>query len=132
MLLRKKQPVLTREQSMAAVPIRNPMLTVERDDGDLENLSIPRKEAWWVKLLVRVVYIPKHRRLALDRLGSTVWDLCDGQNTVRTVIDKFSKEYKLNRKEAEISMVTYLKQLAKKGIIGLQVPKDLPSGGQQT
>ena len=132
MWFRKKGPVLSREQSMAAMPIRNPMLEVEMDDEGQVHLSIPRKDKWWVKLLARVVYVPKRRRIALDELGSYVWELCDGKTTVRTVIDKFAKKYKLNRKEAEISMVTYLKQLAKKGIIGLQVPQDVSSGGKQT
>ena len=97
MLFRKKGPVLTRDQSMAAMPIRNPMLEVETDDEGLVHLSIPRKDKWWVKLLARVVYVPKRRRIALDELGSYVWELCDGKTTVRTVIDKFAKKYKLNR-----------------------------------
>lgn len=125
---RKKQPVLTREQSMASMPIRNPMLKSEQDDDGIVHLSIPRKDAWWVKLLARVLYVPKRRRIALDELGSYVWDLCDGETTVRSLIDKFCKNYKLNRKEAEVSMVAYLKQLAKKGLIGIQVPKDVDPG----
>lgn len=132
MWFRKKQPVLSRKQSMASMPIRNPMLKVETDDDGIVHLSIPRKDAWWVKLLSRVFYVPKRRKLALDELGSCVWELCDGETTVRSLIDKFCKKYKLNRKEAEVSMVTYLKQLAKKGLIGIQVPKDVESGVKNT
>jgi len=132
MWFRKKQPVLSREQSMASMPIRNPMLKVETEDDGMVHLSIPRKDAWWIKLLSRVFYVPKRRKLALDELGSYVWGLCDGETTVRSLIDKFCKKYKLNRKEAEVSMVTYLKQLAKKGLIGIQVPKDVESGVKHT
>ncbi len=125
---RKPQPELSREQSMAAMPIRNPALTVEREEDGTVQLLIPRSDAWWVRLLARLLYIPKRRRVALDELGSFVWELCDGETTVRMLIDKFAQKYKLNRKEAEVSMVTYLKQLAKKGLIGIQVPQKVDTG----
>ena len=127
-LNKRKGPVLSREQSMASMPLRNPMLTESVEDDGIVRLAIPRKEAWWVKLLSRVFYVPKRRRIALDELGSFVWQQCDGETTVRTLIDKFCKKYKLNRKEAEVSMVAYLRQLAKKGLIGIQVPKDVAPG----
>ena len=123
-----KQPVLTREQSMGSMPIRNPMLKVTTDDDGIVHLSIPRKDTWWVKLLSKMFYVPKRRKIALDELGSFVWTLCDSETTVRSLIDKFCGKYKLNRKEAEISMVTYLRQLAKKGLIGIQVPHEAPKG----
>ena len=128
-LFKKQQPVLTREQSLASMPIRNPMLKWEPEDDGTVQILIPRKEGWWVDLLSRMVYVPKRRRIALDELGSYVWDQCDGETTVRSLIDKFARKYKLNRKEAEVSMVSYLKQLAKKGLIGIQVPQNPQDAG---
>ena len=127
-LFKKKPPPLTRQQSMSAIAVRNPALKCEREEDGTVQLMIPRREAWWVTLLSRVFYVPKRRRVSLDELGTYVWDQCDGETTMRTLIDKFAKKYKLNRKEAEVSMVTYLKQLAKKGLIGIQVPKEVESG----
>ena len=43
--------------------------------------------------------------------------------TVRDIIQAMSTRYKLHRKEAEVSVVTYLRQLARKGLIGIAVPK---------
>ncbi len=125
-LFRKKQPALTREQSLASMPIRNPNLKYDREEDGTVRIIIPRKETWWVKALSYMFYIPKRRRIALDELGTFVWDLCDGETTVRALIDKFARKYKLNRKEAEVSMVAYLRQLAKKGLIGIQVPQATP------
>jgi len=64
---------------------------------------------------------PTYRELALDRVGSRVWELCDGSHTVRELVAIFAEEHKLSRKETEISMVTYLKQLTQRGLIMLVV-----------
>lgn len=118
-LFRKSQPALTREQSLAAVPVRNQAVTASEEASGEICITIPRREAWWVKLLSKMFYVPKHKKMSLDELGSYVWELCDGKNSVRAVIEKFRFRYSLNEKEAELSMVAYLKQLAKKGLIGL-------------
>ena len=51
-----------------------------------------------------------------------VWDLCDGRKTVGEIIVSFSKVHKLNRKETEVAMLTYFRELAKRRLVGLQVP----------
>jgi len=126
MLFRKK-PKLTREQSLSAIPVRNQAIKVDRDDAGLVSISIPRRKAWWVDALARVFYVPDAKKIGLDEIGSYVWDLCDGTRDVRTVIAEFAKKYKLNRKEAELSMLTYLKQLGKKRLIALMI-KEEPQG----
>jgi len=117
----RKKPQLTREQSLSAIPIRNTAIGVTRDDTGLITISIPRKEAWWVNLLTKVFFVPEEKRIGLDEIGSYIWDMCDGKNDVRSIIAQFQAKYKLNRKEAELSMLNYFKILAKKKLIGLMV-----------
>jgi hypothetical protein len=121
-MLRRRQP-LSREQSLASMPLHNEAIGAERTDSGDARLTVPRRENWWVRVLDRVLYVPKNRRIRLDELGTYVWDLCDGHHTVRDVIRAMSARYKLHRKEAEVSVVTYLRQLARKGLIGIAVPK---------
>lgn len=90
------------------------------DDGEVM-LSIPRRRSWWINLVARVFYVPTKRTVVLDAIGSQVWNLCDGQKTVENVITSLRKEHKLEQKEAEVSTLTYLKQLAEKGLIGFAV-----------
>ena len=53
--------------------------------------------------------------------------MCDGKTTVDAMIRKLSKQHKLNLKEAEVSLLTYLQSLGKKRLIGFVVDKqDLP------
>ena len=117
----RKKPQLSREQSLSAIPIQNNAVSVSRDDAGLVSISIPRKDSWWVNALSRVFFVPEEKRVGLDEIGSYVWDLCDGKNDVRSIIGQFQKEYRLNRKEAELSMLNYLKMLAKKKLIGLLI-----------
>ena len=120
-LFRKKPPPLPRRELLRAKPVRNERLTCEENsDGEIV-LGIPRRKTWWINTLSRVFYVPNRRTVVLDRIGSFLWELCDGQNTVDHVISTIRNEYKLERKEAEVSTLTYLKQLTEKGLIGLAV-----------
>lgn len=123
MAFRRRPKSLTREQSLGSVPLRNEVIEAERTDDGEVRLIIPRRERWWVRSLGRLFYIPKQRPLTLDEIGSFVWELCDGKHTVRQIIKALSKRYRLHRKEAEVSVVAYLRQLTKRGIIGIAVLK---------
>ena len=122
-LFQKKSPPLPRRELLRSKPIRNGKLTCEENsDGEIV-LGIPRRTTWWINLLSRVFYVPGRRTVVLDQIGSFLWRLCDGLNTVDHIISTIRNEYKLERKEAEVSTSTYLKQLTEKGLIGLAVAK---------
>jgi len=117
---RRAKP-LSREQSLASVPLRNEAVQVEQTDAGETRLIIPLRPNRWARLVARVLYVPKVRRIVLDEIGSYVWGLCDGKRTVRDIIHALAARYKLHRKEAEVSVVAYLRQLARKGLIGIAV-----------
>jgi hypothetical protein len=113
---------LTRQQSMSAVPVLNQLVTYERRaDGRLV-LHVPRKRTSTVRLVARLFRLPPYKQIELDELGSYAVELCDGHNTVSQIVDRFAGKFQLNRREAEVSMVSYLETLAKRGIIGFAVP----------
>lgn len=129
----KISPRLTREESLRAIPVRNEKVEVEQDEDLQETLiRIPRRDDWWVRWLARIFFIPKHRKVTLDELGSFVWNFCDGKHTVGELIDAFAARYKLNRKEAELSMTAFLRMLAKRRLIGLAVPQSAIAGNGKT
>lgn len=117
---RRPKP-LSREQSLASVPLRNQAVEAEQTDDGTIRLVIPLRPAWWARWISRVAYVPKTRRIVLDEIGSYVWELCDGKRSVREIIGALSARYKLHRKEAEVSVVAYLRQLARRGLIGIAV-----------
>ena len=118
---RKRAAGITREQALAARPLRNPELETERTDDGEVSVKLPRRKVWWLNLLAKFGSIPEYRTIALDRVGTSVWELCDGEHTVKELIGTLAERHQLARKEAELSMVTYLRELAERGIIVLVV-----------
>jgi hypothetical protein len=116
---KKDVPRLSREDSMSARPVLNRLVKVEYDDEDNIILHVPRPDNTTVRWLAKVFRLPPHKRVALDELGTFVIEHCDGEHTVDDIVDKFAKRFKLNRREAEVSMSTFLKNLARRSIIGL-------------
>lgn len=123
--LRRKKPLLTKEQVYASRPLRNPNLRWERNEEGLVVVSVPRRSDLLGKILTVVFVVPKSRSVQLDEVGSLVWDLCDGTHTIRDMVDRLSREYKLNRKEADVSLTTYLRNLAKRGIVGFELDREM-------
>ncbi len=122
----KKQPApqLDRETSLHAKPVLNRLVKVEHaEDGNVV-LLVPRPDNWWVRWVSSSFKLPAYKRVALDELGTFVIEHCDGTHTVRDVVDKFAKTYRLNRREAEVSMNTFLRDLARRSIIGLVIEEE--------
>lgn len=63
---------------------------------------------------------PMTRQLQLDLLGTVVWDLLDGQRSVQMLIERFAAQYQLQTREAEISVTQFLRELGRRGIIGMR------------
>ena len=126
-LFRKKQKVraISRKASLDSTPVHNQALRVERQEDGTIVLYAKQQHKGLGKRLAKLCKIEDlEKRYSLDELGAFVWDMCDGETTVRTMINRFAEKHRLSRKEAEISMVEYLKSLASKGIIGIVVPEE--------
>ena len=122
--LRKRPPNIGRENVMQSIPLRNTAIKWEVDDKNEVSLVIPQKEKLWVKITSKVFMIPDKRVVVLDDVGSFVWTLCDGKNSIEHIMKRLCNKYNLTRKEAEVSLLTYMRQLGKRGFIGFAVSKE--------
>ena len=105
-------------------PGRNELIKWDRtDNGEIE-IRVKRQDNWKITILSKLFYIPKERKITLDEVGSEVWQMCNGRTTVAQMIDGLSRKYQLNRKEAEVSLLSYLKTLGQKRFIGFAIEKD--------
>lgn len=119
--MRIRRPRLTPEQVLASMPVQSPDARAEElEDGGLR-LITRRRGDWWVRLLSALFPIPRERRIELDSVGKQVWDLCDGEHSLRQMIEVFQQLHKLTRAEAEWSLRNYLKDLGKRGLVGFAV-----------
>jgi len=114
-------PRLDRQQSLSARPVLNRLVKVERGEDGNSILQIPRRDTATVRWVCRTFHLPPYKRVALDELGTFVIEHCDGEHTVRDIVDKFAKNFRLNRREAEVSMSTFLRDLARRAIIALVI-----------
>ena len=103
---------------LASRPTRNDSLRWEQNDAGEVQVFIERQETWKVRLLSKAFYIPRERKITLDEVGTEVWQMCNGHNSVGQMIELLSDKYQLNRKEAEVSLLQYLKTLGQKRFVG--------------
>ena len=93
------------------------------DTGDVL-LAYPIKVRPWASAVVRRLGMPsshtREKKLQLDALGTGVWELIDGIRSVRQVIREFSERHQLHPREAEVAVTQFLRELGKRGLIGLK------------
>lgn len=118
----RRQPKLTRAEAMAARPVRNPVVQWEWQDSGRVVLTVPLELTRWMKLAKLLVQVPDQRQIELDELGSDVWSWCDGEQDVQALCRKLAEAHKLNQREAETSLTTYLQTLARRRLIGFALP----------
>ena len=129
MFRRKKEPQLTREQMLRSTVVANSALRVTRDKNGSVTLRVPlRLSPFLRRVLGRFAADASDQKSALDEVGSFVWDMCDGRTTVLEMITRISERYKLNRKETEISLTTYLRTLMGKNYVAILVPEPKEGG----
>ena len=102
-------------------PARNQALKWEKDDEGEVSIILSRKKGWRMNLMAKIFYIPEQRKISLDEIGSEIWAMCNGRTPVAKMIEAIGEKYKLNPKEAEISLLSYLRTLGKKRVIGFLV-----------
>ena len=132
---RGKGPPVDRRRGLALKPLRNPEIEWgprEEPAGPvsieipLQRRPVPRPLMWLAAKLARQEP-PSTKKLNLDPVGSFVWRSADGARTVRELIWLLAAEYKLNRRDAEFSMLEFLRQLSVRNLIGFaHIPENPP------
>ena len=99
-------------------PVRNDAIEWQSNDDGEALLTVPRRNDRVGKLVGFCFRVPDAKAVQLDEVGTFVWQLCDGSSTVEGIVKQTCKEYKLNRREVEISVTTYLQMLSERNFIG--------------
>jgi len=122
---RKKSGLkFNKDDVLKSRPVRNTLIKWEQQpETKIISLTVPQKEVWWIRIVSKLFMLPKSRVIVLDEVGSFVWNLCDGYNSIDTIVRALCNKYKLTRKEAETSLLEYFRKLGKRGIIGFAVLK---------
>jgi len=121
---RKRRPRPTPiplEVILMSKPVRSPNIEWEKGEKGEVIVKVklpPPKPGPFSGFIKR----PSERKYVLDEVGSYVWELLDGSRTVGEIVDLVAQRYKLHRREAEASLLAYLRMLAERGLIKLVAP----------
>lgn len=120
---KKIQNSPTKAQSLRCVPYKSDEVKENRGpDGEIL-LTYPVKAKPIFSRVIRAMGGATDgvtwRKLQLDSLGTSVWELLDGRRTVNAIILQFAKEHAVHPKEAEVSVTRFLYELGKRELIGL-------------
>ena len=117
---------LDRQQALACTPIRNPEVEeIETPDGILLRYPVEIKP-WFQSIFKKLSNRDSNiviRRLQLDALGSSVWQMVDGEQNVSDITDQFRKTHQLGTREAELSVTGFLKDLGSRSLIAMKEGK---------
>ncbi len=110
---------------LAVRPVRHPRIEWSREPRKSDNvavalLKIPRLRGRWADLVAKWMQVPDFKKVELDEIGSDVWEMCDGNSHVEAIAKAIGTSYRLNKRQAEVSVTAYLKMLAERRFIALK------------
>lgn len=113
-----------RERSLAMSPARSKLVKEEiLEDGLVRLTYLSAYKPWFAGMAKRLGVWdgrPLERKLELDELGTFCWNLIDGDRKVREMARILAERYGLPAREAELSVAAFLRELGKRGIIGVR------------
>ncbi len=117
-----------RQYALACLPVRNPeCIEEQKEEGIL--LTYPVQAKPWLRKIFKGAAGREpeiiQRKLQLDSLGSSVWQMIDGRKSVEDISRSFQQQHKLGLREAEISVSEFMQQLGKRGLIALREPEEV-------
>jgi hypothetical protein len=110
---------VTAADFLASVPHRNEAMEITRK-GRATVAAVPvRRPSWLVPPISWILPFSSHRRVELDEVGAGVLEMCNGRNTVETIIEKFAADHKLSFREAQLPVTQFLRMLTQRGLVAV-------------
>lgn len=114
---------MSRTKALEYTPVRSRQISEIRLDSGEVIIEYPLIVKPWIaavaKRLGGLQEQKQTKKLQLDVMGTSVWDLVDGERSVRMIIQIFAKTHRLENREAEISVTSFLRQLGQRGLLGM-------------
>jgi len=118
-----KGPAISRAEALDRIPAKNVQISEDRlETGEVligYQVTIRPFFATLVKRFGGPEEQVQTKKLQLDTLGSSVWDLLDGKRSVRQLIQIFAETHQLQPREAEVAVTQFIRELGRRGLIGL-------------
>jgi hypothetical protein len=116
----RPSPPPDRAALLAALPQRNTLAHESARTPTSLRLTAPLRPSGFRAFLSKA---PTEKSFDLDQLGLWTWDHLDGRTTIAALIQNFATAHRLNLREAEVSLLAFLKTLTQRNLIALTAPK---------
>ena len=117
-------PNHSKNHALECIPVKNPQVSEEaQENGEFRLIYQVQVQPWFQGVLKKITRSKStliDRTLQLDVLGSSVWQMIDGRKSVEKIIDEFQTMHQLNRREAEISVTAFFKELGKRRLLAMR------------
>ena len=121
---RSTKPAISRAEALERIPVKNIQITETRLENGEVVIRYPVSMRPFFAGLVKRFGGPEvqiqMKKLQLDELGTSVWDMINGKLSVRQLVERFAKTHRLEAREAEVSVTQFIRELGRRGLIGLR------------
>jgi len=119
-----RDPQVSRAAALKCRPAKSLHITESRLETGEVFLEYPLTVRPWLaavaKRLGKSRDVVQIKKLQLDAMGTAVWDLVDGHRSVRRIVQIFAETHRLDNKEAEVAVTSFIRELGQRGLLGLQ------------
>mgnify|MGYP001813258333 FL=1 len=119
-----KGPSVSRAQALDRIPVKNRQISENRlETGEIVIRYRVTMRSFFSGLAKRFggpEVQTQMKKLQLDELGTSVWNLMDGNRSVRQLVKIFAATHQLETREAEVSVTQFLRELGRRGLIAMK------------
>ena len=120
----KRESHFSRAAALKCRPAKSLHITELRLETGEVLLEYPLTVRPWLAAVARRLgrshEIVQTKKLQLDAMGTAVWDLVDGNRSVRRIVEIFAETHRLDNREAEVSVTGFIRELGQRGLLGLR------------
>ena len=117
----KSQPKdIDRRESLAGIAVVNEGVEILEGDDDetvTVKIQVPRSPHFLDRFRPPII----EKKYELDELGAFLLRAIDGKKSAGDLVDEFTGHYRLNRRESELSVVSFLKMLMQRRVISMVI-----------
>ena len=121
---RPKGPTISRAEALDRIPVKNRQISENRLESGEVVIHYPvTMRPFFAGLAKRFggqEARTQIKKLQLDELGTSVWNLMDGKRSVRQLVKMFAGAHQLEAREAEVSVTQFIRELGRRGLIGMR------------
>ena len=125
-LFKKKPqgPSISRAEALDRIPVKNRQISEDRLETGEVVISYPViMRPFFAGLAKRFggqEVQTRMKKLQLDELGTSVWNLINGSRSVRQLVKMFAEMHQLEIREAEVSVTQFMRELGRRGLIAMR------------